>query len=44
MSEGGDQEVSTSLLGDDEACKELNHEDLLSRVRSVFSGCHATFN
>lgn len=41
MSEGGDQEGDTSslpdVLGDAEACKQLNQEDLLSRVRSVFT-------
>lgn len=42
MSEAGDGEGEASLpdaLGDAEACKELNPEDLLNRVRSVFTGC-----
>lgn len=41
MSEGGDQEEGGTsylpdVLDDAEACKEINQDDLLSRVRSVF--------
>lgn len=43
MSEVGDGEDDANsvpdALGDAEACKELNQEDLLNRVRSVFTGC-----
>lgn len=45
MSEGGDQEGGTNaLMGDAEACNALSHEDLLSRVRSVFTVYDAIFN